>query len=163
MIGFATDFSFERLATIPVREVFKRQCLQLESSATVAEAASMMARADRGSVVVTDGDGRVIGIFTEHDVLKHSTTNSPDWRHRSIANAMTPEPVTVYDFDSVAGALARMSEGRFRHVPVVDADGRPLAVVTIRLVLSFIAEHFPEEIYNLPPDSSLEARSPYGG
>jgi len=53
--------------------------------------------------------------------------------------------------DSVAYVLNAMHVGGYRHVPVVDETGKPLAVVSVKDIVGFLIEHFSEDILNLPP------------
>ena len=56
-----------------------------------------------------------------------------------------------------------MSVGGFRHVPVVNQRGFPVAVISVRDVVEFLVEAFPSEILNLPPDFGMEERHPRDG
>ncbi len=163
MSDVTPEVELSRLASIPVRRMGKKGCLVLgeEDSANVAVA--RLSEERRGAAVVVDVDGRVCGIFTERDVLVRSLGDDPNWRAKPLSEVMTPAPVTVHEDDSIADALAKMREGHFRHLPVVDGEGRPLATISIRTVLHYVAEHFPGEVHNLPPAPALEPRRLYGG
>jgi CBS domain-containing protein len=63
----------------------------------------------------------------------------------------------------VAWALNKMHLGGFRHVPIVDAGGKPVGVVSVKNIVDFIVELFPAAVLNLPPDPSKEARVLDGG
>ena len=65
---------------------------------------------------------------------------------------MTRDPETLPVDARIAWALNMMSIGGFRHVPVVDREGRPTAVVAVRDIVELLVESFPAEILNLPPD-----------
>jgi CBS domain-containing protein len=65
---------------------------------------------------------------------------------------MTANPEAFQPDDSIAYVLNAMSVGGYRHVPVVDEQKIPLAVISVRDIVSFIIEHFPEEVLNLPPE-----------
>lgn len=151
-----------RLASISVSELDKTGCLAMFEGATAERAVTEMSAQRRGAVVAVDVDGRVCGIFTERDVLL-KTLDDSDWRSKPLSQVMTAAPVTVHEDDSIVDALAKMSEGHFRHLPVVDGESKPLATISIRTVLHYVAEHFPDEVHNLPPSPSLEARRLYGG
>jgi CBS domain-containing protein len=84
-------------------------------------------------------------------------------RSRPVSEVMTPEPETLGPDDGIAYALQRLIVGGFRHIPIVDEDGRPLAVLSQRDFVAFILAQLPERILNLPPDPRLEAHSPDGG
>ncbi len=156
----------EEIAESSISELALRDCVTLPSDATGERAIDEMVRHERGAVVVVGESGNVIGIFTERDVLQLETRavieGGADWRRAHLADLMTPDPVTVSPETSLVDAIEKLKEGQFRHLPVVDRDGRPLGLVSIRDIISYIAEYFPKEVANLPPDPSLEASSPWG-
>jgi len=76
---------------------------------------------------------------------------------------MTPNPETLHLDDGIPFALNRMIVGGFRHLPIVDSTGVPLAVVSLREVVAFIVSLLPSRVLNLPPEATLEARSQDGG
>jgi CBS domain-containing protein len=114
-----------------------------------------------GAVLVLRG-GQAVGIFTERDVLKRVVSEGADQR-QPVASVMTPDPECLDLDDGVAFALNRMIVGGFRHVPILDAEGRPLAVLSLREVVAFIVASLPAHVLNLPPEPALEARSTDGG
>jgi CBS domain-containing protein len=154
------------LADRPVSELGLRDCVTLGLDATGGEAVDQMIRHDRGAVVIVDEGGAVSGIFTERDVLEFETRavveGGADWRSAPLSELMTPDPVSVRLDTPIREVVENLREGRFRHLPVVDDEGRPKGLLSIRDVLSEIAEYFPQEVANLPPDPSLEASSPWG-
>jgi CBS domain-containing protein len=137
--------------------------IRLQQTVTVETAVQEMRERRRGSVVVVDENGTLRGIFTERDVLLQGGDNSTEWLQRTLAEAMTTDPNRVFAGDSVNDALQAMEEGGFRHLPVVDEEDRPVAIISIRDVLAYVVEHFPQEFINLPPSPSLEANKPWGG
>jgi CBS domain-containing protein len=82
--------------------------------------------------------GKLVGIFTEHDVLK-KMTGVDKLAAITIKELMSPNPETLNEKDSVAEALNKMSLGRYRHIPFSKSDGT-YAVASIRSVLKFIAQ-----------------------
>src|SRR5262249_53873341 len=116
--------------------------LEQETTLTVtADSAALdvvrrMLEARSGCALVVE-DGRMIGIFTEHDVLT-KMTGVASRAEVSVREIMSPNPETLCEGDSVAAALNRMSLGRYRHIPVLKSDGR-YAVTSISNVLKYIA------------------------
>ena len=69
-----------------------------------------------------------------------------------VKDVMTPDPEALPSHAKVAWVLNIMSVGGLRHVPVVDEQGRPVAVVSVRDVVQFLVDAFPSEVLNLPPE-----------
>ncbi len=138
----------EPLSVIPVREA-----LVLAAEATVTEAMRAMQREHRGCVLVTD-DGtkqsKLMGIFTERDVLLRIVDRGKNPATLPLSEVMTPDPDVLSVKSTVAYALNKMSVGGFRHVPVVDEEHRPAFVVSVRDIVEFLVAAFPREVLNLP-------------
>jgi CBS domain-containing protein len=126
-------------------------CLGPEDS--VEEAVARMQQQQVGYVLLCRRD-QLVGIFTERDLLRRVLAPGLDLSIRLEA-CMTPSPVTVSPTEPIAAAVRRMVEGGYRHLPVVDSDGRPLGVLSVNGVIRYLVGHFPATIYNLPPDPSV--------
>ncbi|MBI4509567.1 MAG: CBS domain-containing protein [Deltaproteobacteria bacterium] len=114
-----------------------------------------------GAALVVKG-GDLIGIFTEHDLMRRVDHSSLAWRDKRVSEVMTARPEVVREDDTLAEALRRMNVGKFRHLPVVRGC-RPVGVVSVRDILSLVASKFPADFINLPPSPEKEARQPWGG
>jgi hypothetical protein len=55
--------------------------------------------------------------------------------------------------ETVEAAIARMSLGGYRRLPVVDDQNRPVGLLKVSAILHYLVQHFPKYIYNLPPKS----------
>jgi signal-transduction protein with cAMP-binding, CBS, and nucleotidyltransferase domain len=117
--------------------------------ATVAEAVSLM-RAKKVGCVLVCVDRKIVGIFTERDLMRRVLAPSLDLQ-TPIVECMTPGPVTVDPKDPISVAIKHMLEGGYRHLPVVH-EGRPLGILSVKRIVHYIVEHFPSTIYNLPPE-----------
>ena len=137
-----------------VRALPARHPLLFAPHHTVAEAMRAMQKEHRGVVLVTE-DGspttRVLGIFTERDVLFKIIDRGQNPTRLPLAEVMTRDPECLPVEASIAWVLNKMSIGGFRHVPVVDRNGRPVFVVSVKDVVEWLVERFPREILNLPP------------
>ena len=146
----------EPLSALPVREA-----LVLATDATVTEAMRAMQREHRGCVLVTDDGTRtskLVGIFTERDVLLRIVDRGKNPATLPLSEVMTPDPEVLSVKATVAYALNKMSVGGFRHVPVVDEEHRPAFVVSVRDVVEFLVNAFPREVLNLPVDDATTRR-----
>ncbi|MGH7786591.1 MAG: CBS domain-containing protein [Candidatus Binatia bacterium] len=117
---------------------------------SVADAVALMTEHRIGCILVVDA-GRLTGVFTERDVLTKVVAGGLDAAATRVAQVMTAEPECLTLDDRVAYALNMMSVGGFRHIPLVDSEGRPTGVLAMRDVVDFIVDLFPAEVLNLPP------------
>ena len=119
-----------------VSEIVKGQELaQLPNDSTIREAARYMVEHGVGSVLVME-EGALRGIFTERDALRIfvATRRNPDYTR--LADVMTGAPQTLPPDATPEDAARRMAAGKFRHLPVVDQEGRVLGVVSQRDLLA---------------------------
>ena len=96
---------------------------------------------------------------TERDVLRRVIGERVDL-DSPITDVMTTDLASVRESDKIARAIHLLHERGLRHLPVLDDQGGPIGLITVRRVMEYLVEHFPQTIYNLPPDPStiLEAR-----
>lgn len=128
----------------------------LRESATVQEAIERMLAHRQAGVLVVDADGRLVGIFTERDVLTRVAGRGRDPRDVALGEVMTRDPEARRPGDRVAYAVHSMSVAGYRTVPLVDGQGKPLGVVTVSDVIRWLAGLFPEAVLNLPPGDALK-------
>ena len=115
----------------------------------------MLARRQAG-VLIVDGEGRLAGIFTERDVLTRVVGRELDPRRTMLREVMTPSPEALTTEDRVAYAVYCMSVAGYRTVPLVDAEGRPVGVVTAGDILRWLADLFPETVLNMRPGDRIK-------
>ena len=65
---------------------------------------------------------------------------------------MSTELTTLSSDTSVSEAIQRMSQGGFRHLPVVDETGTPTGMENVYGIVHYLVDHFPQTVYNLPPN-----------
>ena len=96
----------------------------------LADAAKLLTDHRIGAVIVTDPPGQVVGILSERDIVRTLATMGEDWMGLKVADAMTRNVVTCAPEDSIVSVMALMTDRRFRHAPVKDAD-RLVGIVTL--------------------------------
>ena len=120
-----------------IGEMMARDVLSVAPEDTIGEAAQKMVDRGVGSAVVLDY-GRLIGIFTERDLMRAVA----DRVHSSEARVrewMTAEPITIAPETSADEAAQTMLDNGFRHLPVVEGE-RAVGIVSIRDVARWIAD-----------------------
>ena len=98
-----------------------------------------MKEAQTGCALVIDDEGKLAGIFTEHDVLRKVVGAGAEAENVPVSQLMSVNPETLKESDSVASALNKMAVGRYRHVPIARTDGS-YSVASIKSVLKYIAQ-----------------------
>ena len=119
--------------------------VQAPPSASVQEAAASMKERGVGAVLVID-EGRLVGIFTERDVVYRVVAAGRDPAATRLAEVMTADPKTVAPEETFGYALLLMHEQGFRHAPVVK-DGAVVGIVSARQALDPDLEEFSVEAY----------------
>ncbi len=104
--------------------------LTAEPTASLADAVKLLNTRRIGALVVTGPDRRIIGILSERDIVRTVAEKGEGALAGSVADAMTRKVVTCTMSDTVAELMERMTEGKFRHVPVLE-QGRLAGIVSI--------------------------------
>ena len=111
-----------------------QETLEVSREVTVMDAVRLMAKAQAGAVAVTT-DRRIVGIFTERDLMKRVVFERRDPSATLIGEVMTSPVETISDDTSVAEAAAIMRARHIRHLAIVDGDGHFVAMVALRYLL----------------------------
>jgi CBS domain-containing protein len=128
----------------PVGSVMKRQkVLKAPPETLVSKAAKLMADKNVGAVMVVE-DERLVGIFTERDIVFRVVAQGLDARTTRLADVMTPAPDTVDPDKSFGYALLIMHERGFRHLPVIQ-DSKLVGIVSSRSAMDPELEEFSSE------------------
>jgi len=152
----------EDVATTGVGHVPLRATVRVTVDDPMYKVVEQMREHHRGAVLVEE-EGHLVGVFTERDVMQRLDHGDLSWLHVTVGEIMTPRPTVVHTDDTIAEAMRRMTQGRRRHLPVVNERGQAIGLLSIRDLLGYIAERFPEEFVNLPPDPLHEASGEWGG
>lgn len=133
----------------PIKHLRAKKPLTLTTDQTVAEALTLMREKRVGCVLITR-NGKLSGILTERDVL-YRIAGVPGAETQKLGAVMTADVRSFEPDDSIAFVMNAMHVGGYRHVPVVDEAGIPIAVASVKDLIRFLLDHFPEEVLNLPP------------
>lgn len=99
--------------------------------ATVRMACLFLNRHNIGAMTVIENDV-LVGILSERDVIRRCLGEPGALDTMRVEDIMTPRPMTIRRSDSLADAAALMRKGSFRHLPVVDAAGRAVGMLSVR-------------------------------
>lgn len=151
----------EELQSEHVNHLDLSKFTQVESG-TMTRAALDKMRQEKCRVCLITADGRLIGIFTERDVLRKIVT-APETLDKPIDEVMTPDPITVRPQTSAAEALWLMDNHHFRNLPVVGQDGSLIGNMTHASIINYLGARYPVEVLNRPPDPDQFPRKAEGG
>jgi CBS domain-containing protein len=109
---------------------------------TLAEASAKMRSEQTGSLLVMERD-ELIGIVTERDVLR-TVADGQDPKSVTLRDVMTTDVVTIGPDKEIREAAEIMFQKWFRHLPVVTDDGRVAGIISLRDLLTLVAEGMRE-------------------
>lgn len=115
---------------------------------TVISAVDLMNHSHVGSVLVLD-QGELAGIFTERDVLVRIVAAGRDPNETRVGEVMTPHVNTLTPDATIADAMKIMTEKRCRHLPVIDAGGKLLGLVSIGDMTKALTRSLKAEMHDL--------------
>ena len=107
-----------------------RDVMTIEPSASLAAAARLLAEKRIGAVLILGADRRIVGILSERDIVRAIAERGADVLNEPVSVAMTRKVSTCNETELVSKVMERMSEGKFRHMPVVD-QGQPVGMISI--------------------------------
>src|ERR1700742_1362005 len=99
-----------------------RDVVAIETMATICDAAKLLTEKRIGALVVRDNSGALIGIISERDLVRAIARGGAAAFSEQVGDHMTPDPETCTEGDTVEIVMEVMTRGRFRHVPVLDAQ-----------------------------------------
>ena len=98
--------------------------------ATVADAAALLAEKRIGAVIVCEEGAAPAGILSERDIVRQLGTSGASCLEQTVSELMTTNLKSCARTDTLDTVLTQMTQGRFRHVPVME-DGQMVALVSI--------------------------------
>ena len=132
-----------------VLEMCDLEAATVQVEANVADAIRVMLDRHVGAVCVVDSDDRVAGIFSERDVLRKVSLSGRD-PERTLVRELMTTPVEMATAATRPGeALATMVERHYRHLPIVDNDGKLLGMLSIRNLLQSRIDDLTQELDSL--------------
>lgn len=107
-----------------------RDVVTIDPAATLAEATRLLAEKRIGAVLILGADRRLVGIISERDIVRALAAGGAAALEGPVSKMMTRRVETCSEGEAVASIMERMTEGKFRHMPVID-QGRLVGMVSI--------------------------------
>jgi CBS domain-containing protein len=106
------------------------EVVTIEPNASLASAATRLAARKIGALVVIGAEHRVIGILSERDIVQELAIRGAAALDRPLSEVMTRKVTTCGQSDTISSVMERMTEGKFRHLPVLE-QSRLIGIVSI--------------------------------
>jgi CBS domain-containing protein len=146
---------------LSVESLMKRDPVGVEAAASVADAARLMNQARVGAVLVLEG-GRLVGIFSERDLLTRVVAEGRDPAATKVSEVATRPVATAAAGASLRQCAETLREQGVRHLPVVDAGGKPIGILSARDFFEAVAGGLERLIERIRYDDQLRANlDPY--
>jgi len=134
----AYDDPVERaLADEPVTAIQHRPFTTISPDTPVSDAVKTLAALDIACLMIEDA-GKLAGVFSKRDALLKIGTDLASVADRPVKDFMTSHPVYVHESSASASALSVMAVSGYRHVPIIDLDGKIEGIVSPQRVTEFL-------------------------
>lgn len=107
-----------------------REVITIQPSATLADAVKVLAEHRIGAAPVLGADRRIVGIISERDIVAALGARGAAVLDEPVSRTMTRNVETCNQSETICSIMERMTERKFRHLPVVD-QGRLVGIVSI--------------------------------
>ena len=107
-----------------------REVVTIEPNATLTAAVALLAEKRIGALMILGADRRVVGILSERDIVRALAERGAGVLEEPVSRTMTRKVSTCTESETVSNIMERMTDGKFRHVPVVD-QGQLVGIVSI--------------------------------
>ena len=123
-----------RRLPLRVEDIMSTPPITVDRETPIEQAAKVMDDNNISSVMVVDKDGKLVGIFTDRD-LRFAVAEGKVGKGLPIHMLMTENPITISPSDLVIDAMKKMRDADIKHLPVVDGEGKPLGMITMRDII----------------------------
>lgn len=146
---------------MPIGEFCKRSVIFVRHDHTVREVAAIMRENHVGAVVIVEGDGhrKPVGIVTDRDIAIGIVATGLDPEVLTAGDIITPELVTAGEDQGVFETLQLMRAKGVRRLPIVDAEGLLLGLVTVDDVVDLLAEELSDLSKLITNEQAREVRT----
>lgn len=151
----------ETLGEDTILELEMGAALTLSPESSVRDAIKALQEHRMGALMI-ERDGRVVGVFTERDLVK-KVLRLKRPLDTPLNHVMTESPSMLRKDARLIDALKLFHRGGFRHVPVTDEHEKAIGMLSIKALVNYLVELYPDAVYNLPPDPGRVSTNLSGG
>ena len=148
-----------RSRSVTLLETKDFTCIRPETP--LSEAIEKMKKDEGGCAIVCDGEGSIVGIFTERDLLNKVVGQQVDM-NTAVGDLMSKSVETLTDAATIGDAVRVLNEKGYRNIPLVK-DNQLIGSISVFDIITYLAESYPKETMNLPPVPAQVMDTPEGG
>lgn len=134
-----------------VEQLMSRPVLTCSPNDTLQGAAQLMWEQEKGSVVIVQA-GKIVGLLTDRDIAMGAYTSGQALWEVPISRSMTPVPVTIAPEATIDAAEKAMRDHKVRRLPVVDAKGTLVGVISLDDVAREAQRQYGRKQVDVTPD-----------
>ena len=131
-----------------------RPVVSVTKDATVLDAVRTMVASKVGAVAILE-EGRLLGVFTERDVVTRVVLKQLEPSKTPVTEVMTTKVVTVRENTERSTVLRLMAEHHIRHLPVVDAEGLVVTMLSMRHLLRAEVQDLQQTVWELIAENAI--------
>ena len=135
-----------------IHQILRPKLVMALPSTPLQEALDLMHSDRSGYIVIADEHSKLVGMFTEREVLMNVMRPGVSFSD-PVEKYMRKDVHPLKKTDTVGQALDYMNKFGIRHIPLLDDFEQVAGILSIRTIVSFLAELFPTGVFNLPPKS----------
>ena len=117
----------------------------ISSDTLVHAAVEQLAALHVACLLVEDEKNKLVGVFSDRDVLTKVAFEYDDVKDLPVRDVMTTDPIYVHETDSAAASLCVMAVCGYRHVPVLDLNDNLVGIISPQRLTEFLQHHFSQE------------------
>ena len=148
----ATKSIEEILKETKIHQILRPKLVMALPSTSLQEALDLMHSEKSGYIVIADKNSKLVGMFTEREVLMNVMQSGVSMSE-PVEKFMRRDVHPLKKTDTVGRALETMNKFSVRHIPLLDDFDQVNGILSIRTIVSFLAELFPTGVFNLPPQA----------
>jgi CBS domain-containing protein len=144
----SSDISVKReLFDVPISDLKLEKLPSVGGDSSIQEAIELMQKSKMGSLCLVK-DNYAVGLISERDLVHKYDLEDPNWTQKLCKSVMTPGPFTIKEGNLVSDAIKMMAKRDFRNIPVVNDKDEFVTMLTIKDLLGFLVEFFPDRVAN---------------
>ncbi len=138
--------------------IFNRNLVAVKPETNLLDVAKLMAREDVGCVLVLEGR-QPTGLVTDRDIVTHCVAMGHDSQTCRVEEVMSTDLQTVKETDGIFDCIRAMKASQVRRLPVVDADGNALGIISFGDILAVLGKELSDLVEATTPAVDLEQKA----